>query len=84
MKQIDVSEEITQETRRAARNAMVGVAVVVNRARAKGRLRKAPLRFVVGIVNSTAETTMEFMDLDPWNAKNYCRAGFDAVWRVLE
>jgi len=83
MEQLDASVEITSETRSAAHAAMAGVADLVDRVRAKGHLRKAPLRFVVGIVNSTAETTMEFMDLDPWNAKNYCRAGFDAVWRVL-
>jgi hypothetical protein len=39
--------------------------------------------FVVAIMNSVAEATMDFMTQDPTNSKKHCRAGFDAVWRMI-
>ena len=43
----------------------------------------APMGFVVAIMNSVAEATMDFMAQDPTNAKKHCKAGFDAVWRMI-
>ena len=44
---------------------------------------KAPMTFVLMLMNSIAEGTMDFMTQDPTNAKKYCKAGFDAIWRIL-
>jgi hypothetical protein len=46
-------------------------------------MQKAPMGFVVAIMNSIAEATMDYMVQDPKNAKKHCRAGFDALWRML-
>jgi len=43
----------------------------------------APMGFVVALMNSLAEATMDFMVHDPTNAKNHCKVGFDALWRVI-
>jgi AcrR family transcriptional regulator len=81
--QLHVSEEITPATRAAAHQAMAGIAELLERARANGPLRNAPMGFVAAIMNSLAEATMDFMIHDPTNAKKHCRVGFDALWRAI-
>jgi AcrR family transcriptional regulator len=83
MRQLEGAKEISLETRYAAYEAMAGVGGVVDRARAGSRIGKAPLRYVVGLVVSTAETTMDFIDRDPGKRKSYSRAGLEAVGRIL-
>lgn len=80
---LDVSDDIAPRTRAASHEAMAEVADMVERARADGPLRDAPMGFVVGLMNSLAEATMDYMVTDPANADRHCRAGFDAMWRML-
>ena len=81
--QLDVSDEITPATRAAAHKSMAGIAELLERSRASGPMREAPKGFVVAIMNSMAEATMDFMIRDPAKADKHCKVGFDAVWRVV-
>jgi AcrR family transcriptional regulator len=81
--QLSVSDEITPATRAAAHKTMAGIAELLERSRANGSLRNAPMGFVVAIMNSLADATMDFMIHDPTNAKKHCKVGFDALWRVI-
>ena len=81
--QLHVSDEITPATRAAAAEAMAEVAGLLERSRAHGPLRKAPMGFVVALLHSLADATMDFMIHDPGNAKKHCKAGFEALWRVI-
>jgi AcrR family transcriptional regulator len=81
--QLGVSDEITTETRAAGHKTMAPVAELLERGRANGPMQKAPMGFVVALMNSVAEATMDFMTQDPANAKKHSRAGFDALWRML-
>lgn len=81
--QLNVSDEITPATREAAHATMAGLADLLERVRANGQLSNAPMGFVVAIVNSLAEATMDFMTHDPSHADQHCMTGFDALWRVL-
>ncbi len=81
--QLSVSDEITPETRALGHKTMAPVAELLERARAGGPMQKAPKGFVVALMNSVAEATMDFMVQDPKNAKKHCKAGFDALWRML-
>ena len=80
---LDVSDDIAQETRAASHQAMAEVARLLERARARGPMRDAPMGFAVAIMNSLAEATMDFMVNDPANADEHCRVGFDALCRML-
>ena len=80
---LDVSDGIAPETRAASHQAMAEIAGMLERARARGPMRDAPMGFVVAIMNSLAETTMDFMVNDPANADEHCRVGFDALCRML-
>jgi AcrR family transcriptional regulator len=81
--QLSVSDEITPASRAAGHKIMVGLAELLERSRANGPLRNAPLGFVVAIMNAIGDATMDFMINDPTNAKKHSKAGFDALWRAL-
>ena len=81
--QLGVSDEITAESRTAGHKTMAAVAELLERSRAAGPLRDAPMGFVVAIMSSLAEATIDFMVQDPKHAKKHCKAGFDALWRVV-
>jgi AcrR family transcriptional regulator len=81
--QLGVSDEITSETRTAAHTRMAPVAELLERGRANGPMQKAPMGFVVALMNSVAEATMDFMTQDLANAKKHSKVGFDALWRML-
>jgi AcrR family transcriptional regulator len=81
--QLSVSAEITPETRAAAHKTMARIGELLERSRARGPMSKAPMGFVVLLMSSVAEATMDFMTQDPKNAKKHCKTGFDAVWRIV-
>jgi AcrR family transcriptional regulator len=81
--QLSVSDEITPETRAAGHKMMAPVADLLERARAHGPMQKVPRGFLVALMNSVAEATMDFMTQDPANAKKHSKEGFDAFWRML-
>lgn len=81
--QLSVSDEITPETRAAAHKTMAGIGELLERSRAKGPMGKVPMGFVLMLMSSVAEATMDFMTQDPTNAKKHCKTGFDAIWRIV-
>ena len=60
--QLSVSDEITPETRAAVHKMMAPVAELLERARAHGPMQKVPKGFLVALMNSVAEATMDFID----------------------
>lgn len=80
---LSVSAEITPESREIGHQVMAGVAKLLEQSRKQGPMRKVPLAFVVALMNSTADTTMDFMINDPANADKHCKTGFEAMWRML-
>jgi AcrR family transcriptional regulator len=81
--QLGVSDEITPATRVAAHKTMARIAELMERSRTNGPMWRAPMGFVVALMNSVAEATMDFMTQDSTNAKKHCKVGFDALWRML-
>ena len=81
--QLGMSDEITPATRAAGHKTMAGIAELMQRSRAHGPMRDAPMAFVAAIMNALAETTMDFMVQEPAHADKHCKVGFEALWRVL-
>jgi AcrR family transcriptional regulator len=81
--QLGVSDEITTASRAAVHKTTSGLAELMQRLRANGPMHNAPVAFAGAIMNSLAETTMDFMINDPANAKKHCKIGFDAFWRAI-
>jgi AcrR family transcriptional regulator len=78
-----VSGDITPASRRAGHQAMAGVASLIEQSRENGPLRKAPLEFVVAIMNALTGATIDFMIRDKANAEKHRTAGFEALWRMI-
>jgi|SRR6187402_61454 len=81
--QLNVSEEITPETRVAGAKLMVGMTEMIEKCRSQGPLRKAPIGFLMALINAATEATMDFMTQDPAHATKHCKTGFDAMWRMI-
>ena len=82
--QLSVSSEITAQSRASGHKMMAELAELADHSRANGPMSKAPLGFVLAIMNAVAEATMDFMTQDARNAKKHCKEGFDALWRMVE
>src|SRR6202050_3874427 len=82
--QLSVSDEITPKSRAIGHKSMAGIAEILERCRAAGPMHEASMSFVLSVMNSLAETTMDFMLQDPTKAQKHCQVGFDALWRVLK
>jgi AcrR family transcriptional regulator len=80
---LSVSDDITAETRQAGHEAMAGIADLLEKSRANGPMRDAPLGFVVALMSAMAEATIDFMLQDPARADKHSAAGFNAMWRML-
>lgn len=80
---LSVSDDITKSNLAAGQKVMAPIAEVLERSRAKGPMRDAPMEFVVAILTSVVSTAMDFMVQDPTHADKHCRAGFDAFWRTI-
>ncbi|MBV8098707.1 MAG: TetR/AcrR family transcriptional regulator [Verrucomicrobia bacterium] len=81
--QLGVSGEITPATRATAQKTMANLAKLMEQMRTHGSLSNASKGFAAAIMNSLAETTMDFMIHDPANAKKHCKIGFEIFWRAI-
>ena len=80
---LEVSDEITPGSRRAAHQAMAAIARLLERGHGNGPMRHAPLALVVALMSALAEATIDFMVRDPAQADEHGRSGFEALWRII-
>lgn len=81
--QLAVSDDITPESRAKGHKTMARIADLMERSRANGPMRNVPMEFVGALMNSAAEATMDYMLQQPKSGKKHCKAGFEALWRML-
>jgi AcrR family transcriptional regulator len=80
---LGVYSELTPATRAAGHQVMGTLAALMERSRANGPMRNAPFPFVAALMNSLAETTMDFILNDRPHAEKHMKTGFDALWRMV-
>lgn len=83
MAQLGVSEDIIPETRIAVSETMKDLIALMEQVRAQGPMKNAPKNIAGAIMGALFEATMDIMIQDPANAKKHCKAGFEALWRVI-
>jgi len=81
--QLAVSEQISDESRRAAYEAARSSLDLISRASAKGVLGNVPLPYVGALVEAMVSTTIDHMNRDPSHAEAVSSAGFEALWKAL-
>jgi hypothetical protein len=81
--QLDVADDITPESHRAAHEGFADVAAQLDRGRATGPMKDAPLGFVLALMTSVANTTIEAIVADPSQDKATRALAFEALWRMI-
>src|ERR1700730_14162013 len=81
MRQLAVSDRITEETKKLLGDAFGGVNDMMRESAAGGAMKPQPPSFVSAIMSALADTTMDFIAREPAQAKRYTKAGFDAFWK---
>lgn len=83
LQHLNVSPDLTPESRKAGFEEMAGIEALLQQSRAEGPLRDAPLLFVLGLINAVADATIDFMIRDPANAERHCNMAAEAAWQML-
>jgi AcrR family transcriptional regulator len=80
---VAVAPDLLDATRAAASESYAGIAALLERSRAHGALRDAPLMFVGAMVVALLDATVNYMTQDEDNAPAHAATGFTALWRIL-
>ena len=83
MRQLAVSDRITEECKKLVGDAFRQVNDMLHECAAGGAMRHQPPSFVSAILSAIADTTMDFIAREPAHAKRYTKAGFDAFWNAV-
>ncbi|HEY3608504.1 MAG TPA: TetR/AcrR family transcriptional regulator [Pseudonocardiaceae bacterium] len=81
--QLEVSDDITAESHRIVSSAFSGIADLLERSRANGPMREAPLGLVLVLTSAVADATVDVMIREPDQADTNGRIAFEAIWRML-
>jgi AcrR family transcriptional regulator len=80
---LQVCDDITAESHRAVHEVQKDVAAVLERSRANGPMRDAPLGFALTLTNAIAEAAIDTIIREPADAETHDVIAFEAIWRVL-
>ena len=83
VRQLAVSDRITEETKKLLGDAFGEVNDMMRECAAGGAMSHQPPSFVSAIMSAIADTTMDFIAREPAHAKRYTKAGFDAFWNAV-
>jgi AcrR family transcriptional regulator len=81
--QLTISDLVTTESREAGMKAAASTVEIVRQASVRGLMGKAPSHYVGALVESMANTTMDFMLADPTRAEDISHSGFLALRQML-
>ncbi len=81
--QLDVAEEITEDSHRFVSDSHRVMAGLIERARSAGPMGDAPLGFVLTLASAIADATMDTMIREPAHAEERSVVAFEALWRML-
>ncbi len=67
----------------AGRKTMAPMRELLERIHKNGPMREEAMGLFMALMNSVAEATMDYMVQDKAHADKHCRAGFEALWRMI-
>lgn len=80
---LEVEAAVTAASRTVGHQAMSPIAQLLDQVRQQGPMRDMPLGFVVGLMTSLADATIDFMIREPARAERFRAEGFEALWRIV-
>jgi AcrR family transcriptional regulator len=81
--QLTICDLVTADTREAGMQAAAPTLDITRQASAQGLMGKAPVHYIGALVESMANTTMDFMLVDPARAEEISHSGFLALRQML-
>ena len=81
--QLEVSDDVTADSHQTVRQGFGSIAQLLERSRANGPMKDAPLSFVLTLTTAIAEATIDAMIREPAEAEAHSSVAFDAMWRAL-
>ncbi|WP_432825492.1 TetR/AcrR family transcriptional regulator [Dactylosporangium sp. CA-092794] len=81
--QLEVADEISEESHQLVRESQRGMAQVLTRSLAEGPMQDQPMGFVLTLVTAMADATIDAIIREPAAAEALGDAAFEAIWRVL-
>lgn len=81
--QLQVADDITADSHQAVSSAFSGIADLLERSRANGPMRDAPLGFVLTLTTAIADVAIDAIIREPAEAEGRGSVAFEAMWRVL-
>jgi hypothetical protein len=83
VRQLQVSDRVTNKTRKITGDAFAEVTSTLRDCAAGGVLKDQSPAFITAILSAIVETTMEFIAREPMHARRYTKAGFEAFWKAV-
>lgn len=80
---LHVCDDVAPATHAALRQEMAPVVTLLEQVRANGPMKDVSLAYIGSMMSALIDTTMDFMLQDRENAGVHCKAGFEALWRML-
>src|SRR5258708_14815240 len=81
--QLEVSNRLSAESKKAGSAPFVEIQTMAQDAIARHILRDLPQEFIGAVLRALAETTMEFMAVNPPAPAPYLQFGFDVLWPAI-
>ncbi len=83
LRQLGVSDRITETSRALAGDGLRDIRAMIEESRAAGVLRDQPPALTAAIMESLADTMLEFIAREPLKRDTYRNAGFEAFWNAV-
>jgi AcrR family transcriptional regulator len=83
MRQLNVSERVTEDSRLCAGTAFRDIDAMLEQSLADGVLKDQPPAFIIAILEALAETTLEFIAREPQKREQYKQAGFQVLLNII-
>ena len=83
LSQLTTSDCLTAHCKEQGMHTFADIGATIHDGIAKGVLRDCPPMFLLAILGSLADITIDFMTREPEQAEQYCESGYQAFWNAI-
>ena len=83
LSQLSTSDRISAHCKEQGMQTFADIGATIHDGIAKGLLRNYPIVFLLAILGSLADITIDFMTREPDQAEQYCNSGYEAFWNAI-
>ena len=83
LSQLATSDRISTHCKELGLQTFADIGATIHDSIGKGLLRNYPPMFLLAMMGSLADISIDFMTREPDQAERYCEAGFEAFWNAI-